>query len=631
MANEVASLAVRIGADISGLRQGAKQASGILSDIGGRARAGASDLAKYGAAAAAAGVAVATALVNNARQAIDAQAKMAQQLDTTSASLATLKRAGELSGVEMNTITSAARTLSVRMGEAQQGLASAKDAFDKLGISAESLSSLPLDQRIRAINEAMIANVDVSERAAVAADLFGTRAATAMKMLSSGTLDQARKEAELFGLALSDVDAAKVEMANDALSTIGNAFNGIVQQFTVQLAPILKAIGDLFLSTAEDAGGMQSGVERAFSFIVDGAAFVMNAVDGIKRVFRIVADGVIASWSFMVGQITGRFASLIETIDAGAKMLGIDTFSGAAKSVRQFSDEAKAVASQAFDNINETLMQPLSGDTFKQFVADAQAAGEAAAEAAVKARESVNVVPMDSGRTDKEIADINKRLEAIRQANLTELEMIQEKFIAENEAIRLGLEERQITQEQAHELSLGASQRFSEAKLAIDQQRADEELRIEKQKEDAKRQILSQAFGGLTALMNSESRKMFEIGKAASISQAVVSTYTGMAKALELGWPLGPIAAGAIALNGFAQVANIRKQTFGGGGGASAGESSNTTQVNAANTPVAQQQQETSRNVYVRGVDPGQMFSGQQLIDIINEAQKDGAVIRVAS
>lgn len=630
MAKEVASLAVRIGADISGLRQGAKQASGILSDIGGRARAGASNLAKYGAAAAAAGVAVATALVNNARHAIDAQAKMAQQLNTTSASLATLQRAGDLSGVSMEKITSGTRALTVRLAQAAQGTGPAAAAMEQLGLSAEKLASVPLDQRISTINQAIRDTIPAAQQAAVSAQFFGEEAGTAFAQLNPEVLAQAAKQANLFGTALSDVDAAKVEMANDALSTISMALDGLVKQFTVQLAPILKAIGDLFLSTAEDAGGMQSGVERAFSFIVDGAAFVMNAVDGIKRVFRIVADGVIASWSFMVGQITGRFASLIETIDAGAQALGIDTFSGAAKSVRQFSDEAKMVASQAFDNINETLMQPLSGDTFKQFVADAQAAGQAAADAAVKARESVNVVPMDSGRTDKEIADINKRLEAIRQANLTELEMIQEKFIAENEAIRLGLEERQITQEQAHELSLGASQRFSEAKLAIDQRRADEELRIEKQKEDAKRQILSQAFGGLTALMNSESRKMFEIGKAASISQAVVSTYTGMAKALELGWPLGPLAAGAIALNGFAQVANIRKQTF-GGGGASSGASSNTTQVNAANTPVAQQQQETSRNVFVRGVDPGQMFSGQQLIDIINEAQKDGAVIRMAS
>jgi hypothetical protein len=80
---------------------------------------------------------------------------------------------------------------------------------------------------------------------------------------------------------------------------------------------------------------------------------------------------------------------------------------------------------------------------------------------------------------------------------------------------------------------------------------------------------------------------MFEIGKAASIAQAIVSTYTGMAKALELGFPLGPIAAGAIALTGFAQVANIRKQSFGGGGGSAASATSNTGAINAANTPVA--------------------------------------------
>jgi hypothetical protein len=630
MAETVGDVAVRVGADITDLKSGMRQASASVGMFGDKStkqfKQVAGNIAKVGLAAAAAGAALTVHLVNNAREAIDAQAKMAQQLNTTSASLATLKRAGELSGVEMKTITTASRTLSVRIGEAEQGLASAKDAFDALGLSASQLSDLPLDQRISTINNALLNNVDASQRAAIAADLFGTRAATAMKMLDDGTLDRARHEAELFGLALSDVDAAKVEQANDAMSTIGNAVDGIAQQFTIQLAPVLKAIGDQFLEMAEESGGFGKVAEDAMGKVVDGIAFVMNGVDGLKRIFEIVADGIIAYWSGLSAAIVTPFLEAVRLID---QIPGVD-LSNQVAALEGFRDTAIGVAREAATNIEETLMEPMAGDKFKQFVEDAKVAGQAAAEAAVQARKAVggDVVPMSSARDPKEIADINKRLDAIRVANQTELEMAEEKFILENEAIKEGLEAQQITREQAYELSNGAAERYAEAKLAIEQAAADREVKQRDDAEARKKAILSQAFGGLTALMNSESRKMFEIGKAASISQAVIATHTGMAEALKLGWPLGPIAAGAIALNGFAQVANIRKQSFGGGGSSSA-TGSTTGQINAANAPVGGAAGGETRNTFVTlsGINPNSFIQAGGLVDALNKELKDGGQI----
>jgi hypothetical protein len=60
---------------------------------------------------------------------------------------------------------------------------------------------------------------------------------------------------------------------------------------------------------------------------------------------------------------------------------------------------------------------------------------------------------------------------------------------------------------------------------------------------------------------------MFKLNKIAAISNAIVSTYQGMTKALEWGWPMGPIFAGLIGAAGFANVQAIRSQSFQGGGG----------------------------------------------------------------
>jgi hypothetical protein len=42
--------------------------------------------------------------------------------------------------------------------------------------------------------------------------------------------------------------------------------------------------------------------------------------------------------------------------------------------------------------------------------------------------------------------------------------------------------------------------------------------------------------------------------------------------------------------------------------------------------PVAQQEQ--SQTIHIRGVDPSQMFSGRQLVELLSEAMKDGAKLR---
>jgi hypothetical protein len=85
-------------------------------------------------------------------------------------------------------------------------------------------------------------------------------------------------------------------------------------------------------------------------------------------------------------------------------------------------------------------------------------------------------------------------------------------------------------------------------------------------------------FGNLSQLMQSHSKSQFEIGKAAAIAQAIISTYSSAVKSYDAlasipyaGPYLGAAAAAAAIAAGLMNVANIRAQQFGGsGGGASA-------------------------------------------------------------
>ena len=347
-----------------------------------------------GAVAAVAGISL---MIARERELIDEQAKVAQKLDTTYESMANLRRAGELGGVGFNTIETAGRTLNANIGKAIQGVTLQADAFERLGLSAQEVYDVPLDQRIAMINKALSENVSASERAAVAGDLFGTRNAAAIQQLDPGTIAEAARQVEIFGLNLSDVDAAKVEMANDAMSTFGLLTDGIGKQLTVQLAPILKAVGDEFLNSADEAGGLGKQVESAVETAVNALAFVVDAGDGVGRAFSLVADNIVLMFATAQYAVYTATAGILDAIDG---IPGIDVKVNV-DSARRSAELAKGVMSEALSSMKDTIDTPLAGERLRKAYKAAQEAGEAAAEAAVKLRKDND----DTGDSFLDLAD----------------------------------------------------------------------------------------------------------------------------------------------------------------------------------------------------------------------------------
>jgi hypothetical protein len=142
------------------------------------------------AAAAAALAAAATAAIRSALSTVDAQAKLAASLGTTVESIQVLERAGDLAGVSMGEIEQATKRLTTRLSEAAGGSGAAAKALERLQLKAADLQALPLDQRIAAIQDALNRYVPEGERAAVASDLFGDRAALALLRIDTETLRQ---------------------------------------------------------------------------------------------------------------------------------------------------------------------------------------------------------------------------------------------------------------------------------------------------------------------------------------------------------------------------------------------------------------------------------------------------------
>ena len=219
------------------------------------------------AAAVAAAAAAGVAMVRTGLQTVDAQAKLAQSLGTTVASIQTLERAGELAGVSISGIEQATKDLTRRLSQAAAGTGPAADALDRLGLSATDLIALPLDQRVGAINAAIEEFIPVAERAAVAGQLFGEEGSIAMSRIDTATLRQATEDVLAFGVVVSEQDADQIERTNDAISRLGLVWRGLSNQLAVAAAPALEAVANAMAAIASRTGPLGIAISSLFDNI----------------------------------------------------------------------------------------------------------------------------------------------------------------------------------------------------------------------------------------------------------------------------------------------------------------------------------------------------------------------------
>ena len=217
-------------------------------------------LAAMTAAAAAAGV----AMIRSGLDTIGAQADMAASLKTSVESLQVLTLAGELAGVSLGEIEQATKKLTTRLSEAASGSGSAVGALKRLHLSARDLQALPLDERIATIQDALARLVPEAERAAVASDLFGDKAALAFLRIDPATLREAAKDVRDFGVAVSATDAVQIERTGDAIAKLNLIWLGLTNRLTAAVAPALETIANALGDAARGSGVLGQAITAVF-------------------------------------------------------------------------------------------------------------------------------------------------------------------------------------------------------------------------------------------------------------------------------------------------------------------------------------------------------------------------------
>jgi hypothetical protein len=239
------------------------------------------------------------------------------------------------------------------------------------------------------------------------------------------------------------------------------------------------------------------------------------------------------------------------------------------------------------------------------------------------------IVPTGTGNTPPDRPGKPGRTSGGRGRDFAEeFERLRDQFATEQEIIAENYEQQMEQLREFRERKLATEEEFNELERRIQKDHGESLADLERKRQDAMLSAWAGALGDLASLMQSENKKLFAIGKAAAIAQATIEGFQAAVSAWNVGMRTGgpPVAAAftamSLAKTGML-ISNIASQSANGsGGGAASGGGGATAQA------APQVSNRTTYDLHMRGeiFDRSQVVS---LINKINEAQEDGAIVRL--
>lgn len=269
-------------------------------------------------------VGVATKSVLNFAKMGDEIAKMAKRTGFSTEALSELRHAAELSGASLQSLEKASRTLSGAILDANYGLLSYQRGFDKLGLSYERLAKQTPEDQMMAVLEALANLTNESERAAIAADLFGRAGTQLLPMLSDGAagLAEMRQEAHELGIVFDMEAAVAAEEMTDAMTRLKSGVKGAEIAIAKALVPVLTPLLDKVTKLAK-AMGEWIGENKTLAQIVAAGGALMIGLGGLLLILPKLKLAVIA----LKGALTALALNPIVMLIAGLGMLGFGIYS----------------------------------------------------------------------------------------------------------------------------------------------------------------------------------------------------------------------------------------------------------------------------------------------------------------
>lgn len=218
---------------------------------------------------------------------LDQLGDTAGELGIVTTRLSELRYAATLTGSSGEALDAALSKLNANLGDAATKATPAGDALKRLGLDARELAEQDPDVAFRSIAEAISHIPNPAEKAALALDLFGKGGIKILNTLSAGKgeLDRLAAEARRFGVAVSEVDQAKVAAAKDQIDRAWASLEGVQNKLTVGLAPAIAFMGEQFVLSLGSAQDGMGEIVVLSDLLIQSAGGIADAWNGIGKFF----------------------------------------------------------------------------------------------------------------------------------------------------------------------------------------------------------------------------------------------------------------------------------------------------------------------------------------------------------
>jgi hypothetical protein len=535
-------------------------------------------------------VAIAALARINAKNAefIDQQAKTAKALGITTEALSGLQHGANQSGVSSEALNKSLRRMQQGLGQvAQTGTGEARYALEGLGLAIEDIKDLAPEEQFKLISERLKDVENQSEKVYIAQSLFGKSGAELINLMDQGAkgIRDYMVEAEQLGITFSLIDAAKVEMANDAFDRAKKTTKSFGQVLATETAPFIGAISDMFVNNAKEAGGFGVVAQKVLKSVAKGFGFVADMAHGLHAVFKLIKQGLYEIASIWVKNVNW----IAQTSKPLLDLMGID--SSGLDRMQSFSDEFSAMTDKAREETENLLLQEMLSERIERWMNGVVEKVELEAQKQVKKGAKTNLndlVTSDSEEDATSGAEQKATQQLIDAARERYDQIYEEKLIAEERDREL--ENRRYTRQveamdaefellrQKNAVTAELEAEYRLAKEQAEQQHNDRIQEIETKKNNALQESyqglfnhMSNYFDGMEgkhgqyaqavmsiggALVDEEKRKaLFQIK--ADTEAAAMSAYRSLSPIPIVGPALGAAAAGAVIAYGAIRASNL--------------------------------------------------------------------------
>lgn len=565
-------------ANVARIEENTRKAADAVSGMSDRIDS-AVGLAKGALSGLAAALSV-SAFATAVQQSIDLADSLNDLSKKTGASVETLsglRLAAEQSGTSLEGIAGGTKKLATAMVEHEA-------VFSKLGINTKNQTEALIQ-----LGDVFAGMDDPVQRSALAVKVFGKSGDEMLPMLmegSEGIRRMVERGQELSGI--TSQMARDSDRFNDSLAELHLQQQNLYVGIGSQLLPVMNETIEAFnewnksgSATSMVSNGLATGLE---TLVVVGA----NVVYVFSSVGREIG-GIVAQFSAM-GEAGGIFTKEGRAAwsavgdelraDAEAARKDLDAFTDRIANARAPKPQAEA-ETPSNDKRGQQLLAGLSGtgdefaklrqkdiDGWVKYADAVLSEGER-----IEAAERDRIIRENDQATAREAQwqqGMAARVFRIQEDNLTEIQMEQGKFLQIQNDLQLALDARLISEQQYHALleqeTLKHEARLGDAsaKGALARQKYSDTTWMNQAKGAAS--WLTQ----ITSSAATSSREMFEINKAAAITNATISTYESAVAAFKamagipiVGPALGAAAAAVAVAAGMANVSAISSAQFG--------------------------------------------------------------------